>query len=559
MPVTHFVCPAGKPTEGEVHTPKHCITECSHQCYSPFLMAAIISSNQRNHHKGKYLSATALTGCARKLQLERTKDYAEHYQNLFYSYRGTVMHQVVEDAALVDLGDGESLEDMGFLSEWRMQVGYCAKGHGAFPIPAEIDPTQDGWLDDMEQVECPDCMDAGVALEDQTKFVLGGTLDGLEPLWNGSRVWSWDLMEEHLEKNGIPEDLSTLDLSQFYVDVPGFDEETGVLYCTLHDLKTQMEYAITYMVKGDKKNKNQFHPQIKDGYSVQANIYRYLAERSLMHPALASKGVKELRLVESHIQAFAMGTAPWTGGGKFVWKDHWRNPLKKWPMFPLRFWKDEEVEKFINEASEEIYPTLLMMERRATICAPEDNRLNSHSWECNFCAFHGTKYCPNPKLEWELLQEGTAPSDAFKEAYKEQSDPPVEVVEEVNAKDMDHIRAFLEKTISVEVTEEPEDTGNSEDIPVAPKRTLEPDIAELKPLSKTQQEVVDKLREKGAYIAEQASPKRQALLMNRLEKLAKEKVNIRTLDALMKGGWLSGHVPGDDKVVFYELSDLAQN
>lgn len=373
MPLVKWACPEGKPTYGEAHEPKFCITECEDKCASPFLIAALTQSVRSNHHKGKYVSATSLTGgCSRKLQLERTIDYADYMKNSFYAYRGTVMHQVVEDAGAIKL-DGVALGAWGYLTEWRMLIGYCFEHHG-FSVPDTVRVEDEStWKD----VSCPGCKKSRKKLADREWLLLGGTLDGLEPLW------------------------------------ANFDEEAGVLECKLWDLKTMQDYAVSYFIKGDEKN--QYHKHVKDAHFYQANIYKYLAERSAVPQALVDKGVKKIKLVESNIQAFSMGEFPRTGS-KYMWKAHYTHDPSLWEIPPVHFKDDAWIEDHINREAREVYETLVKGDRLAKICGPESKKPGEHSWECRFCAFPGTQYCPNPSVEWAALESGKSPEEAFTEA-----------------------------------------------------------------------------------------------------------------------------------------------
>lgn len=405
MPISKFACPPNKPTAGEVHDPEYCITKCRHQCYSPILMAAIVAVNQRNYHIGRYVSATALAGCKRTLQLERTVDYAEEYQNLYAAFRGTITHVVVENAAVVDLGNGKSLADYGFVSEWNMLVGFCLReGHGGFEIPSDTD-TED--LASYAHLSCPRCVEAGLPDNEET-IILGGTLDGAEPIWDQ------------------------------------FDPETGVLPCRLHDIKTQKEYALKLFIKGDPKNT--LHPQIKDDYVAQARVYAYLAERAEPPVNLRNKGVKQVKMVESHIQAFSMGEAPWTGGGPYQWRDDYRHPVKDWPMIPIDLGTTEWVEDYIRRQARPILDSLIHDKIRAPICEHEPDSKGNHNFRCGFCAFHGSEFCPNPALEWRLITlDGKTPEEAFEIASR--SPVEIDVVEPapLDAKDMETIDNFYRK------------------------------------------------------------------------------------------------------------------
>ena len=173
MPLVQWACPEGSPTHGESYEAKYCITECEHKCASPFLIAALTSSVQSNHHKGKYISATALSGCNRKLYLERNIPYADYMKNSFYSYRGTVMHQVVEDAGNIELG-GVTLDTLGYLTEWRMLIGFCFE-HGGFKLHPKVNVfNEDTW----KHVKCPQCSKSRIKLSERQWILLGGTLDG---------------------------------------------------------------------------------------------------------------------------------------------------------------------------------------------------------------------------------------------------------------------------------------------------------------------------------------------------------------------------------------------
>lgn len=333
------------------------------------MIAALTSSVQGNHHRGKYISATALSGCNRKLYLERKVSYADYMKNCFYSYRGTVMHQVVEDAGNIKL-DGITLGELGYLTEWRMLIGFCFK-HGGFALPETVTAfDEDSW----DVVKCPQCSKSRIKLTDRQWILLGGTLDGLEPVWSD------------------------------------FDPDTGTLPCILWDLKTMQEYAINYFIKGD--DKNTYHKHVKDPHFLQAQVYKYLVERSIPPQPLRDRGVLKLQLVESNIQAFSMGQFPRTGSS-YMWKDHWRKQETVWDIPAVHLMDDTWICDYITEAAMPIYKSLILDEERPTICAPESKKPKEHSWECRFCAFENSKYCPNPIIEWEALQDGVDAEEAY--------------------------------------------------------------------------------------------------------------------------------------------------
>lgn len=387
MPVTHWVCPDDKPTAGEIHTPEFCITECPHKCISPFLIAALTTSNRRNHHKGKYISATSLFGCVRSGKLERTVDYAEYLKNSLYGYRGTVMHQVVEDASEIELigldenGEKVTLSQLGYLTEWRMLLGFCLE-HGGFSFnPEGVD------IDDEDTYPaCPfdDHHIVGVEGSRCEIFLLGGTLDGLEPHWDT------------------------------------FDETTGVLEGTLWDMKTMAEFALKLFILGKEEkynDKNKYHPNIKDSYIVQANVYKYLAERSDPPEVLKEKGVRQIKLKVGNIQGFGMNHFP-RSGAQYEYKKHWKHEPKLWDIPSITFWPDDEIEEYIKKHGEPILRALILDEIRGPICEPADNKAGLHSWLCVYCAFHGSTFCPAPDVEWQALQDGKTEDEAFDLAYE---------------------------------------------------------------------------------------------------------------------------------------------
>jgi hypothetical protein len=370
MPLVAFACPESAPSYGEAHEFDYCVLKCENRCLSPYLIAALASSNQRNHHKGKYISATSLSGCVRKLHFERTEDYAQEPKKVLYGYRGTVMHTVLEDATMWEGIGGKSLIDLGYLSEWHMKIGFCFQ-HGGFPLPEGVDASdQATWA----QVECPECCDEKIDPDEQEWFVLGGTLDGAEPV--------------RLDKD-------------------------GTLWMVLHDLKTMKDFAITKFVCGD--DSATLHSHTKDAYVVQANLYRYLGERSLPPEQLRLKGVKRLRFVEARLQAFAMGEFPYMGSS-YRYRKHYKHAYTDWAIPVIEFFDDAWVEKYVKENGRGIYDTLLTERKRPSICPPEKNSFGKHSWTCEFCSAEGEDICPNPSVEWASLRQGMSPEDAYQVA-----------------------------------------------------------------------------------------------------------------------------------------------
>ena len=408
MPVKFFACPEDKKKHGEYHDVEYCVTQCDEQCFSPFLMTAIYGVNIRNHHKGRYVSATALSGCKRKLKLERTVDYAEEYQNLYAAFRGTITHTVIEEAMETQFPSGNTLSSLGAIAEWNMIVGFCLKdGHGAFDVDPDTDPDD---LAFYAQNSCPKCDAEGCPIQEQLWILLGGTLDGGFPVFDP-----------------LAPDTATI-----------FIDEDGTAHYKLSDLKTMKEYAISKFVKGDSENT--LHPQIKDDYVRQARVYTYLASRARVPAQLAARGIKRIKMVRSDIQAFAMGEAPWTGGGTYRWKDHFKNPLKDWPMYPIDLADDAWVEQYIRENAAVILDSFILDQSRGPV------RDESQAWLCNgYCSFAGTDYCPNPDLEAGLIRQGMDPEAAFQEALKMPMKLPEKPVAPLTDIDTQNIDNFFRK------------------------------------------------------------------------------------------------------------------
>jgi hypothetical protein len=386
VPLTHLACPPSAPTFGESHKPEYCLTKCQDRCLSPFLLAGLMASNSRNHHKGKLISVTSLGsgGCARSLKLERTEKYSDHPSGMLYGYRGTVAHAVVEDAASFKFPHGESLEDMGFLSEQRMLMAFCFE-HGGFPCPDGADPYDEKTWDD---VYCPECKVGGKPQEWVEWFFLSGTLDGFEPLWDQ------------------------------------FDKKTGNLPGVIHDLKTAAAYAVNSIIDGSGASKSKYGHPSKDNYVEQLNCYKYLLEHIAVPAAVIEAGkrrglkVKSISVVRLQIQMFAMTEFPLTGTS-YWWKKHWKDQPKAWSIPDLPVFDSVWAEEHIRTNGYAVYRGLILGEDPVGIPAPEKNSSGAHHWKCGtrekngFCAFAFSKFCPDPGVEWAFLQEGLSPEDAF--------------------------------------------------------------------------------------------------------------------------------------------------
>lgn len=87
-----LICPSNRQV-----TFDQCLNECEVRCMPYPLAYKIVQDNIHDEHKGEMISASALTGCIRKVFLERTRDYCQSLANLWFAARGTWMHSVLED------------------------------------------------------------------------------------------------------------------------------------------------------------------------------------------------------------------------------------------------------------------------------------------------------------------------------------------------------------------------------------------------------------------------------------------------------------------------------
>lgn len=371
MPLTKFACPESAPTYGEAHSPQHCILKCKHKCASPFLIAALAKAESENHHKGKYVSATSLGGCKRKLKLEREVGYSDYMRNRLWSYRGSALHVVAEDGIDFKFPDGKSLADRGYVSEWRMLIGFCFT-HAGFRVPDSVDAYDESTWED---ITCPGCNAKKVPAKKQRWFLLGDTLDGFEPI--------------------------------------RFDKETGTLYVHLWDMKTMAPYALKMFITGDKSAK--LHPNIKDGYVYQAHVYKYMAEICKPPKELLERGIKQLVVEVGDIQGIDMKEFPRSGNelNPYAFQADYRKPAKEYVIPSIEFREKAWTEKYIAENGEKIYVSLILGLEEPPFIEPADNRKGVHNWVCDYCPFHRTEYCPDPAAEWGALDSGMDKETAF--------------------------------------------------------------------------------------------------------------------------------------------------
>lgn len=100
MGLKGFKCPSWGEEPGRNNKISYCINKCSMPCVAPNVLSAILKSDKDNPHKGKTISTTMLCGgCKRKTFLERNVDYYVEPDKRLPSFRGTMVHALVEEGA----------------------------------------------------------------------------------------------------------------------------------------------------------------------------------------------------------------------------------------------------------------------------------------------------------------------------------------------------------------------------------------------------------------------------------------------------------------------------
>jgi hypothetical protein len=103
VPLTAFVCPETAPTAGQKNTFAHCLHTCPHKCLPKSVLHIIVRTETGNEHVGDMVSPTALSGCARRLKLTRSEDYAVEPERLYSATRGSLYHGFVENQDIPDV------------------------------------------------------------------------------------------------------------------------------------------------------------------------------------------------------------------------------------------------------------------------------------------------------------------------------------------------------------------------------------------------------------------------------------------------------------------------
>lgn len=97
IPIVGTKCPVGYLFDGKKHhTFDDCVNKCTNKCLPEPVLNVMFETLRTDHHKGNYISATALQGCMRKTYLERTRDYYIRPSDRHYdSLRGSLIHETL--------------------------------------------------------------------------------------------------------------------------------------------------------------------------------------------------------------------------------------------------------------------------------------------------------------------------------------------------------------------------------------------------------------------------------------------------------------------------------
>jgi hypothetical protein len=95
MPLTGNKCP-GK-DQLNPFSEGFCLTGCRNTCMPLSVLVQIEHRATTDKHRGRYISATSLLNCIRKTYGERVIDYYVEPPNSWYSVRGTLLHNILQN------------------------------------------------------------------------------------------------------------------------------------------------------------------------------------------------------------------------------------------------------------------------------------------------------------------------------------------------------------------------------------------------------------------------------------------------------------------------------
>lgn len=111
----------------------YCVAKCKAPCTAPNVLSAILNEENQNPHKGKIISVTQITGgCKRKTFLERTQDFYIEPDKKLPTFRGTLIHSLIEK------GNTKEIKKAKWLVEHHMELPVTTKS-GSWVLSATLD------------------------------------------------------------------------------------------------------------------------------------------------------------------------------------------------------------------------------------------------------------------------------------------------------------------------------------------------------------------------------------------------------------------------------------
>ena len=133
MPLKGFTCPSNGEEPGRKNSLNYCIKKCSAPCVSPHVLESMYNLENKNPHKGKVISVSQLCGgCKRKVMLERTEDFYIEPDRKLPTFRGAMIHGVIEQAKT------PRLKRAGWLIEEHMELPVKTQS-GEWTLSATLD------------------------------------------------------------------------------------------------------------------------------------------------------------------------------------------------------------------------------------------------------------------------------------------------------------------------------------------------------------------------------------------------------------------------------------
>lgn len=132
MPLVGFTCPSHGESPGRDNAIDYCLTQCKSVCAAPHVLAGMMQDEEADYHKDRRISVTMLTGgCKRRTLIERMAPFYALPKSRLPTYRGRLIHSLVEDTRPV-------MEKLGWMIEMHMELPVTTKS-GQWKLTATLD------------------------------------------------------------------------------------------------------------------------------------------------------------------------------------------------------------------------------------------------------------------------------------------------------------------------------------------------------------------------------------------------------------------------------------